>query len=126
MSDVTHYARARKTLESELTEASVEGATLNALLAVSTAARETAGEIRNGLHGLDTRLRDLANHGADDAGLVSFTTDTGPVWISIRHVVAVEPAIDMDDLTIIRTIDGRWVMVEGDMHATVGRLGVAI
>lgn len=46
MADVTHYARARKLLDDGAHLTVFERASLDALLAISTAQRETAAEVR--------------------------------------------------------------------------------
>lgn len=127
MSDVRHYVRAREHLENDMTEASHDGATLNAQLAVSVAVRETCGELRNSLNGIKGRLQDLKPE-PPDANLVAFTlpgADHSPIWINPAQVV-VAVASDVDGITTIHTGIGRDFSVDADLNTVVGKLGVSL
>lgn len=124
MSDVRHYARAREHLESDdMNQAGNEAATLNARLAVSVAAREICKELRNSLAGINGRLHDVMVALEPDAGLVGFTSESSPIWINPRQVVAVTS--DADDITTIHAGIGRDFIVDVDLNAAAMKLGVS-
>lgn len=123
MSDVRHYARAREHLENDMTEASFDGATMNALLAVSTAQRETTAEVRNGLRDLNYRLRDLKSE-PPDANLVWLhdAEADAPLALNPSHVVAVYTSKNCVAVETTTQI----FEVTGDLNSVVGKLGVSV
>ncbi len=130
MADMTHANRARKYLENR--SETLETVSVDSTLAVATATRESATEIRNGVRNIENRLHDISSALEADAGLVGFTRicqidadkrSIDQLWINPRQVVAVSPS--GEGKTWVHLTDGRHFILDGELHSIAMKLGVS-
>lgn len=120
MADMTHANRARKYLENR--SETPETVSVDATLAVATATRESATEIRNGVRNIESRLHDIASAMEPDAGLVRLDDAR---FVSLAHVVTVTDDPEANGCCRVLTDTGTALQVDQPTVDVARRLGVS-